>query len=134
MGMEAKDYIAIAAVFGTKSTCGRAHVGAIIVRKKRIISTGYNGAPSGMAHCKHGGDNFSCTRAVHAEANAIAWAARTGTPTDEATLYTTMSPCLDCAKLIIQSGIITVVFLHEYHNREGKDLLGEAGVEVIRAR
>lgn len=134
MGMEHKDYLAIAAVFGTKSTCGRAHVGAIIVRKKRIISTGYNGAPSGMAHCRHGGDDLRCTRAVHAEANAIAWAARTGTPTDGATLYTTMSPCLDCAKLIIQSGVITVVFLHEYHNREGKDLLREAGIEIIRTR
>lgn len=123
-------------VIEKRSTCDRKKVAAIIERDGRIISMGYAGAPAGLPHCidvgciidEHGG----CIRTVHAEANAIAFAAKNGISTDGATLYCTMSPCLNCAKLIINSGIKEVVYKEEYRNKDGINLLKEAGVKVGR--
>lgn len=124
----------IAAVVSSRGTCNRAYVGAVIAVDGRIISTGYVGAPSGLPHCIDIGDEISpdggCIRTVHAEANAIAWSARNGTSTEEATLYCTHEPCLNCAKLIINAGITRVVYEHSYRLHDGSYLLETAGVEV----
>lgn len=115
-----------------RSTCSRKHVGAIIARDGRVISIGYAGAPSGMPHCMdHGclqGADGGCIRTQHAEANAIAFAARKGIATERATLYTTVSPCLVCAKLIINAGIEQVWYLERYRKTEGINLLSEAEI------
>lgn len=116
-----------------RSTCNRSQVGAAIVKEGRVISTGYNGAPSGLPHC---GPECSldnpCTRTVHAEAGAISYAARVGIATEGATLYCTHEPCIDCAKLIINSGIIHVYYETPYRKKEGSELLRSAGVTVSR--
>lgn len=114
-----------------RSTCSRLQVGAIIARNGRILSSGYNGAPAGMPHCHHDLiDANPCTVAVHAEANAIAFAARHGTWVDGADLYTTDSPCLTCAQLIVNAGIATVHYHRPYRLTLGLDLLDHANVEV----
>ena len=96
----------VAEVFATRSTCSRAHVGVVIAREGRILTTGYNGAPAGMAHCNHSPDEVNgCQNAVHAEANAIAYAARYGISLEGAELYSTFMPCLACAQLVINAGI-----------------------------
>jgi dCMP deaminase len=122
----------LATIISTRGTCNRAQVGAIIVREGRTISTGYVGAPSGLPHCVAAGDEIGpdggCTRTVHAEANAIAFAARFGTSTEDAELYCTHSPCVNCAKLIINAGIRRVVYEHEYRDQSGLALLEAAGV------
>ena len=119
--------IRIASVMAERGTCSRAHVGAVVARNGRIISTGYNGAPAGLPHCAHtcacapaGGlapnvDHWPscpavqpCTISVHAEANAIAFAARAGVATEGTDMYVTMSPCVQCARLIINAGIARV--------------------------
>lgn len=116
-----------------RSTCPRRSVGAILVRGGRILSTGYNGAPSGLPHCTDAGcilgPDGGCIRVVHAEVNAIAFAAREGIRTEGSTLRTTVSPCLSCAKLIINAGISEVVSLERYRDRSGQDLLESAGVK-----
>lgn len=116
-----------------RSTCLRLSVGAVLARDGRIISMGYNGAPAGLPHCKPEtcGPDEVCERTVHAEANAIAFAAKTGIETDGATLYTTHSPCNECAKLIINAGIKRVVFQKAYRDINPLQLLGEAGVETF---
>lgn len=114
-----------------RSTCDRLHVGAVIARDGRPISSGYNGNVSGLPHCNHG--NFhevGCVTAMHAEANAIAFAARYGVATEGAYIYTTHQPCFDCARLIVNAGITTVFFIHPYRKKEGMELLAEAGIEV----
>ena len=114
-----------------RSTCSRLKVGAIISRSARVVSTGYNGAPAGMDHCDHAlNETEPCTWAIHAEANAIVWAARLGTSTEGADLYVTHSPCLRCAQLIVNAGIRRVVFRYEYRKRDGIEFLQEAGVDV----
>jgi dCMP deaminase len=116
-----------------RGTCGRAAVGVVITVGGRIITTGYNGAPSGMSHCPDTDEHQtgpSCQHAVHAEANAIAFAARHGTPTDGATLYTTLTPCVPCAQLIINAGIVRVVAHTPYRVMDGWDLLYDAGIEL----
>lgn len=138
-----------AQIVGERSTCARAHVGVVIAMNARVVSQGYNGAPAGMPHCDHTctclADNaFSiargipheegchaettCTIAVHAEANAIAFAARHGVATNGAWLYTTLAPCLPCAQLIINAGIIRVVFAKPYRFDLGINLLMDAGI------
>lgn len=120
-----------------RSTCLRGKVGALIVQDGRIVSTGYNGSPRGMKHCLDIGcqiENGACVRTLHAETNAIAFAARYGIKTDGATLYTSTSPCLNCSKLIINSGITEVVFLQEYRKHEGTDLLIQAGIIVRKLK
>lgn len=112
-------------------TCNRLRVGAVITRGGRIISTGYNGAPSGMDHCHHETSDEPCRISVHAEANAIAFAARLGgVGTNDATLFVTHAPCWECAKLIINSGIHRVVYQHPYRLTEGLELLENAGILV----
>ena len=123
----------VAMLVALRGTCNRLQVGAVIAIDGRIISTGYVGAPAGMPHCSPETCNVSspCTRTMHAEANAIAWAARKGLPTEGATLYATHSPCHDvCAKLIINAGIKRVVYGTEYRKTEGIELLRSVGIVV----
>ena len=117
----------IAREVARRSTCERAQVGAVLVRDSRIISTGYNGSPSGMPHCVCKALE-SCNRTVHAESNAIVFSARYGVSTMGTTLYTTMSPCLECAKLIINAGISRVVYDEPYRDMSGVLLLKDGGV------
>jgi dCMP deaminase len=116
-----------------RSTCSRLHVGAVIARDHRAISTGYNGAPKGMPHCRHDVELVDgCKTAVHAEANAIAFAARYGAAVEGAELFTTHQPCLGCAQLMVNSGIRRVVYRHPYRNLAGLDLLQVLGVETLK--
>lgn len=124
----------IAYIVAARSTCPRARVGAVLVKDNRIISTGYNGAPSGLHHCDDFGceidDNGSCTRTVHAEANVIAFAAKNGIPTQGSTLYTTVAPCYTCAKLLINAGVKEVVYMEPYRLDDGLRILADCGVEI----
>lgn len=124
----------MATITSSRGTCTRASVGCVIAKDGRIISTGYVGAPSGLPHCTavgcEPGPDGGCIRTVHAEANAIAFGARHGISTDGADLYCTHSPCASCAKLIINAGIVRVVYEHEYRIRGGINLLRMAGVMV----
>lgn len=126
-------YMAIAEIIAQRGTCGRAKVGAVICIDNRIISTGYNGPPSQAEHCseKVCDINHSCKRAVHAEVNAIAFAAKEGISTNEGTLYCSYSPCTSCAKLIIQAGIKRVVF-NEIYDLEGINTLMESGIQLTK--
>lgn len=121
----------MAEVTALRGTCERLQVGAVIARDGRSISTGYNGNVSRVAHCKHD-DDTPCSTAMHAEANALIYAARNGVATSDAHLYTTHMPCYDCARLIINAGITKVFFSIPYRKREGVELLTNAGVEVFR--
>lgn len=119
----------MAFVVAKRSTCNRLSVGAVIALDARVISMGYNGPPSGVDHCQHG-NGHPCDAAVHAEANAIVFAARHGLPTENTSLYVTHQPCLRCAQLIINSGICLVLYRESYRLDEGIQLLVDAGVEV----
>lgn len=126
----------IARMVSLRGTCDRLHVGAAIARDSRVISTGYNGNVSGATHCRHFehlGEE-GCETAVHAESNAIVFAARHGVAVEGAELWTTHQPCIHCAKLIINSGIFRVWFEHDYRLREGLELLIVSGIEVFRVR
>ncbi len=120
-------FMSVALQIGELGTCSRKQVGAVITRDGRAISWGYNGAPPGMPHCEHF-DDEPCTTATHAEANALAFAARQGISTDGATLYVTVSPCEVCSKLLIAAGIERVVWGEAYRDPSGVDLLQRAGV------
>lgn len=122
----------MAEVVSERSTCDRLHVGAILVRSYRVLSTGYNGNVSGQRHCVHTGDSGPCETAVHAEANALIFAARMGVSTENAMLVTTHQPCLSCAKLIVNAGILTVMYDHPYRDSAGLALLQYSGVEICR--
>lgn len=109
-----------------RSTCGRKRVGAVLAREGRIISTGYAGAPSGAEHCSDAcmaAAEGGCQRTVHAEINAIVYAARHGIATEGSELYCTASPCINCAKAIVNAGIISVKYLEPYRITDGLDLL-----------
>lgn len=129
----------VAAQFATRSTCSRGQTGCVIAVEGRVMASGYNGAPAGMPHCDHNVDAWKtalvddpgCKISVHAEANAVAFAARHGSRLYGATLYTTTTPCLDCAKLIINAGISQVVARKWYRDQAGWKLLDEAGVKLI---
>ncbi len=128
-------YMTIARIVGKRSTCLRGQIGAVICKDTRIVSIGYNGAPSGMAQCDQEGciidtQRGGCIRTIHAEQNAIAYASRIGIPLDQATLYVTLSPCIDCAKLIIASGIKRVVYYEAYRKGYAIDFLIQSGVQV----
>lgn len=115
-------FIKIAEMVGSRSTCDRACVGAVIAKNKVILSTGYNGAPRGMPHCDDVGHELSdghCVRTVHAEANAIVQAARNGTSVDNAVIYLTISPCYDCFKMMVNAGVREVVYKNFYSSRYG---------------
>lgn len=124
-----KSYMEMASVWARNSYCKRRQVGALLVKDRMIISDGYNGTPSGFENvCEE--DGVTKPYVLHAEANAITKVAKSGNSSADATLYVTASPCLECSKLIIQSGIRRVVYRDEYRLTDGIDLLRRAGIEV----
>lgn len=124
-------YLRMAHIWAENSYCTRRKVGALIVKDKMIISDGYNGTPSGFENVCELDDGTTKPYVLHAEANAITKIAKSGNNSDGATLYVTASPCLECSKLIIQSGIRRVVYSENYRLTDGVDLLRRAGVEVV---
>ena len=124
-------YMRMAKIWAENSYCQRRKVGALIVKDKMIISDGYNGTPVGFENVCENEDGLTKAYVLHAEANAITKLARSNNNSEGATLYVTTSPCIECSKLIIQAGIIRVVYCEEYHITDGLDLLRRAGVEVI---
>jgi dCMP deaminase len=137
-------FINIMEMVGARGTCDRGKSGCVIVKNKRIISTGYVGAPAGCKHCdelghemhtvikEDGTESRHCIRTSHAEENAIVQAARSGVSTEGSTLYCKMAPCYTCAKMIINSGVVRVVALKDYHaSKRSKEIFAEAGVEFI---
>lgn len=130
-------FMRIAKEVATRATCPRRSVGAVIVLERRILTTGYNGAPHGLAHCTEVGCKIvdgHCQRALHAEQNAILQAALNGVSTRGATIYVTCQPCNACAKMIINAGIVRVVFEGDYPDPFAMELFEEAGLELIRLR
>ena len=123
-------YIRMARVWAENSYCVRRQVGALIVKDKMIISDGYNGTPSGFENVCEDEGGSTKPYVLHAEANAITKVAKSGNNSKDATLYVTASPCVECAKLIIQSGIKRVVYRDSYRLTDGIDLLRRAGIEV----
>lgn len=124
-------YIRMAGIWAENSYCKRRKVGALIVKDKMIISDGYNGTPSGFENVCEDENNVTKPYVLHAEANAITKIARSNNSSDGATLYITASPCIECAKLIIQAGIKRVVYSEKYRLEDGIDLLRRAGIEII---
>lgn len=148
-------FIQIVQVVAQRSTCLRSQVGALIVKDGRIVSMGYNGPVSGMPECKErptledhntqtsqfimkefGEDPLlcegpGCTRSLHAETNAIAFAAKAGVSIAGGTMYCSLSPCINCAKVIVNSGIKEVKFLEKYRNEDGINLLTRSGIRVV---
>ncbi len=136
-------FLNIASVVATRSTCLRNHVGSVIVKNKRILSTGYNGAPSGMEHCLDigcvrdlenipSGTRHEKCRAVHSEQNAIIQAAIHGVSIEGATIYCTHQPCILCAKMIINANIKRVVYRNGYPDEDSLKFLHDASIEVER--
>ncbi len=124
-------FMDIAFTVATRSTCDRAHVGAVLVRDRRILATGYNGAPAGLPHCDEAGHlmiDGHCVRTLHAEQNAIIQAALHGINTEGATAYVTHQPCLTCAKMIINAGVRRVVYAGNYPDENSRWFLAQAGV------
>ena len=123
-------YLRMARIWAENSYCKRRQVGALLVKNGAIISDGFNGTPSGFENICEDENNISKPYVLHAEANAITKIARSSQNSDGATLYVTASPCIDCAKLIIQSGIRRVVYAEQYRLDDGIRLLERAGVEI----
>lgn len=123
-------YLRMARIWAENSYCKRRQVGALIVRDKAIISDGYNGTPAGFENVCEDESGLTKPYVLHAEANAITKIARSGNNSDGATLYVTASPCIECAKLIIQAGIKRVIYGEQYRLTDGVDLLERAGIEV----
>ena len=124
-------YMSMAKIWAEDSYCQRRKVGALIVKNNMIISDGYNGTPSGFENVCEDEDGLTKPYVLHAEANAITKITRSNNNSDGATLYVTASPCIECAKLIIQAGIKRVVYAEKYRLTDGIDLLERAGVEVV---
>ncbi len=125
-------YMEMASVWARNSYCKRRQVGALIVKDRMIISDGFNGTPSGFENICEDENGVTKPYVLHAEANAITKVAKSGNNSDGSTLYVTASPCLECSKLIIQSGIKRVVYQEEYRLTDGIDLLRRAGIEVLK--
>jgi dCMP deaminase len=125
-----KRYLEMARIWAKNSYCIRRQVGALIVRDRMIISDGYNGTPEGFENVCEDENNKTKPYVLHAEANAITKVAKSNNSSDGATLYITTSPCMECAKLIIQSGIRRVVFCDNYHSEDGIQLLKLANIDV----
>ena len=123
-------YLRMARIWAENSYCRRRQVGALVVKDKMIISDGYNGTPSGFENICEDESGTTFPYVLHAEANAITKLARSSNNSDGATLYVTASPCIECSKLIIQSGIRRVVYAEKYRLTDGVDLLEKAGVKV----
>jgi len=136
-------FMGIVELVGRRSTCLRRKVGAVLVKERRLLSTGYNGAPSGLRHCidvgclrEQGnvpsGERHELCRGLHAEQNAIIQAAFHGASVKDATLYCSTHPCVICAKMIINAGIIRVIISEGYRDELAAEILGEAGIIVSR--
>jgi len=136
-------FLDIVGIVANRATCVRRRVGAALVRDRRILSTGYNGAPSGLRHCLEigclrermnvpSGERHDLCRGLHAEQNAIIQAALHGVGVNGATLYCTNQPCIICAKMIINAGIVRIVVGGDYRDNLAEAMLEEANVEVIR--
>jgi len=136
-------FLQVAQVVAKRSTCLRRQIGAVIVRERRILATGYNGAPSGLAHCLDigclrdqlgipSGTRTELCRALHSEMNAIIQAAQHGVSTKGATLYCTHQPCSVCARMLINAGVRRVVYIGEYPDDFTQQILREAGIELVR--
>ncbi len=134
-------FLDIARLVSERSTCLRRHVGAVLVRDKRILCTGYNGAPAGMRHCLElgclreklsipAGERIEICRGIHAEQNALVQAAAFGVSVSGATLYCTHEPCITCAKMLVNARVNSFVVRERYPDQFGRELLKEAGVEV----
>ena len=136
-------FMEIASVVAKRSTCLRRQVGAVLVKDKHILATGYNGAPKGLGHCETvgclrqelgvpSGERHELCRALHAEQNAIIQAARMGVQIEGATLYCTLAPCSLCAKMIVNAGIVRVVFMGDYPDDRAMGFLMDSGIGVYR--
>ncbi|MDH6306395.1 dCMP deaminase [Parabacteroides sp. PF5-5] len=125
-----KRYLRMAMIWAENSYCKRRQVGAIIVKDNMIISDGYNGTPSGFENVCEDENNVTKPYVLHAEANAITKVAASSNSSKDATIYVTSAPCIECAKLIIQSGIKRVVYSEKYRVEDGCDLLERAGIEL----
>lgn len=125
-------YLRMARIWAENSYCVRRQVGALLVKDKMIISDGYNGTPQGFENVCEDENNRTKPYVLHAEANAITKVAKSNNSSLGATLYVTASPCIECAKLIIQAGIVRVVFCEDYHSEEGVELLRRAGIEIVK--
>lgn len=126
-----KRYLEMARIWAKNSYCKRKQVGALIVKDRQIISDGYNGTPAGFDNICEDDQNVTIPYVLHAEANAITKVAKSNNSSQDATLYVTMSPCMECSKLIIQAGITRIVFAELYSKNEGLKLLKAAGVKVV---
>ena len=124
-------YLDMARIWAQNSYCQRRQVGALVVKEGMIISDGYNGTPSGFENICEDDNGVTKPYVLHAEANAITKLARSSNNSDSATIYITASPCIECAKLIIQAGIKRVVYGEQYRLTDGIDLLRRAGIEVV---
>jgi len=127
-----RQYMEMAHVWAKSSHCNRNQVGALIIKDNRFISDGYNGTPSGFPNTCETADDETHWYVLHAEANAILKCARHGQSCEGSTLYITLSPCKECAKLIFQSGIKKVMYDEEYRDTTGIDFLRAAGVNVVK--
>jgi dCMP deaminase len=136
-------FMSITNLVAKRSTCLRRHVGAVLVKDKRILATGYNGAPAGLSHCETvgclranssipSGERHELCRGLHAEQNVIIQAAYHGIPIKESILYCTNKPCVICTKMIINAGIRKVYFGEGYDDSLSDQMLAEAGLEVVR--
>ena len=123
-------YLHMARIWAENSYCQRRRVGALLVKEKAIISDGYNGTPSGFENVCEDENNRTKPYVLHAEANAITKVAKSNNSSQDSTLYVTASPCIECAKLIIQAGIKRVVYSEIYRCTDGLDLLRQAGIDV----
>lgn len=132
----------IACLVATRATCPRRSVGAVIVKDRRILSTGYNGAPAGLPHCPPNGESQEwpngclmaghCVRSLHAEQNALLQAAKIGVPCEGSTMYVTCQPCNTCAKMIINAGIERVIYEGDYPDKFSLELFRDSKMEVFR--
>ena len=127
-----KRYLRMATIWAENSYCKRRQVGALLVKDKMIISDGYNGTPAGFENVCEDENNLTKPYVLHAEANAITKVAASSNSSKGATIYVTSAPCIECAKLIIQSGIRRVVYCDDYHSNDGLNLLQRVGIETVR--
>lgn len=125
-------YIRMARIWSENSYCVRRQVGALIVKDKMIISDGYNGTPAGFENICEDEGGKTKPYVLHAEANAITKVAKSANSSEGATLYVTASPCIECAKLIIQAGIMRIVYCDDYHSEDGLNLLRRVGIETVK--
>jgi len=136
-------FIEITHLVATRSTCMRRHVGALLVKNRNILATGYNGTPSGIRHCEEtgclrerlkvpSGERHELCRGLHAEQNAIIQAALHGTSIEGATLYCTHQPCILCAKMMINAQVKRVVYAQSYPDGTALEFLKQAGIEIVR--